>query len=207
MINAPFDWISIGMTRGLLRRGVELQGWWPYGLAFVDLIAASGLLFALAAAMIVGVQAFDDLAALHGAPPVLPIPALLDGMARNPGAPEYWWVYATLFSTLIPSVFNLMMGAWSLTRGLPWVSRAMARALPDGQAVPIYNRWLVALVLTAQWAFGAILPLGAFILLAWSAPRLFPAIGHVFLDYARFVAGLDIPREVIEGALHLFGRR
>jgi hypothetical protein len=29
LLNAPFDWASLGLTRALLRRGLELGGWWP----------------------------------------------------------------------------------------------------------------------------------------------------------------------------------
>jgi Sigma-70 region 2 len=47
-LNAPFDWLSIGLTRALLRRGVELQTWWPYGLAFVDAALALVIVFLLA---------------------------------------------------------------------------------------------------------------------------------------------------------------
>jgi hypothetical protein len=36
LLNAPFDWASLGLTRALLWRGLELGGWWPYILAFVD---------------------------------------------------------------------------------------------------------------------------------------------------------------------------
>ena len=36
LLNAPFDWASLGLTRALLRRGLELGGWWPYALALVD---------------------------------------------------------------------------------------------------------------------------------------------------------------------------
>lgn len=32
LLNAPFDWFSLGLTRMLLRLGLEKQGWWPYGL-------------------------------------------------------------------------------------------------------------------------------------------------------------------------------
>jgi hypothetical protein len=28
--------LSLGLTRALLRRGLELGGWWPYLLALVD---------------------------------------------------------------------------------------------------------------------------------------------------------------------------
>jgi hypothetical protein len=65
LINAPFDWVSLGLTRALLRRGLELGGWWPYILAVVDAILAAGIIALLALTMVIVVQAFDQLAA-HG---------------------------------------------------------------------------------------------------------------------------------------------
>src|SRR5215472_18953268 len=65
LLNAPFDWASLGLTRALLRRGLELGGWWPYVLALADACLAAVIIAALALTMVVGVQAFDDLA-VHG---------------------------------------------------------------------------------------------------------------------------------------------
>jgi hypothetical protein len=62
LLNAPFDWASVGLTRALLRRGLELGGWWPYLLAALDAILAAGIIAVLAITMVVGVQAFDHLA-------------------------------------------------------------------------------------------------------------------------------------------------
>jgi hypothetical protein len=41
LINAPFDWASLGLTRALLRRGLELGACWPYALALVDACLAA----------------------------------------------------------------------------------------------------------------------------------------------------------------------
>ena len=62
LLNAPFDWASIGLTRALLRRGLELGGWWPYFLGLVDAAVAAVVIAVLALAMVLGVQAFDVLA-------------------------------------------------------------------------------------------------------------------------------------------------
>jgi hypothetical protein len=45
---------------------------------------------------------------------ILPLQQFFDGFAANPGAPEYWWAYALLFSTMIPSLINLMIGGASV---------------------------------------------------------------------------------------------
>ena len=74
--NAPFDWASLGLTRALLRRGLELGGWWPMILALVDAAAAALIVAMLAIAMALGVQAFDSLAVLGGGQAVLPLVAM-----------------------------------------------------------------------------------------------------------------------------------
>ncbi|MDQ6868232.1 MAG: hypothetical protein M3178_07435 [Pseudomonadota bacterium] len=89
LLNAPFDWASLGLTRALLRRGLELGGWWPYLLALVDAALAGVIVALLALTMVIGVQAFDDLAVHGGGKPVLPLDTLFDGIAKNPSAPEY----------------------------------------------------------------------------------------------------------------------
>src|SRR6202047_802511 len=103
LFNTPFDWASLGLTRALLRRGLELGGWWPYALALVDAGLAAVIIAALALTMVVGVQAFDALAVHGGGSPVLPLEPLFNGIAAHPSAPEYLWLYALLFSTMIPS--------------------------------------------------------------------------------------------------------
>jgi hypothetical protein len=121
LLNAPFDWASLGLTRALLRRGLEREKWWPYAYACLDAVFATGIVALLALTMVIGVQAFDDLA-MHGGgkdAAVLPFPDFFDEIAKNPGAPEYWWAYALLFSTMIPSLINLAIGGMALTRGIP----------------------------------------------------------------------------------------
>jgi hypothetical protein len=194
VLNAPFDWLSVGLTRALLRRGVELRGWWPFGLAGLDGALGLMILVLLAGAMVIGVQAFDLAATLGGAQPTLPLGPLFDGIANYPGDPVNWWVYALLLSTLIPSLINLLIGSVSLTRGVPGVSTLLLRFMPVGVAVPAFDRTWIATVLTCQWLIGLIFMLAAFALLGWLVSTLVPEVGTLFLDYARAVAALDLPR-------------
>ena len=122
LLNAPFDWLSLGLTRALMRRGLEREKWWPYLYAVVDALLASAIIAALAMAMVAGVQLFDDLAALNGGEPIFPsVREFLNAMSEHPGKPEYWWVYATLFSTMLPSLTNLFIAGISLARGVPGI--------------------------------------------------------------------------------------
>lgn len=140
MLNAPFDWASLGLTRALLRRVLELAGWWPYVLALVDALLAAVIVAVLAVAMVIGVQAYDGLAVHGGGAPVLPLDKLFNGIAAHLTAPEYWWIYALLLSTMIPSLINLMIGGASLLRGVPGLPSLLLRFMPAGKAVPVFDR-------------------------------------------------------------------
>jgi hypothetical protein len=200
LLNAPFDWASLGVTRALLRRGLERENvWWPYGYACFDALFATGFVALLALTMVIGVQAFDELAVHSGGEKaaVLPLPALFDGIAKNPGAPEYWWAYALLLSTMIPSLINLAIGGMAFTRGIPGVSRLLLNWTPEGRDVPDYKRQLTAIGLTVQMFAGAFLGIAAQALLAWGFIfHLMPAIGLDLLDMARAVAAFDFPARV-----------
>jgi hypothetical protein len=200
LVNAPFDWASLGLTRALLRRGLELGGWWPYLLALLDALLAGVIIALLALTMVVGVQAFDASAAHGGGKAVLPLMPLFDGLAAHPEAPEYWWIYALLLSTMIPSLVNLVIGGTALTRTAPGLPSLLLRFMPAGRAVPAFDRTWVALILTLQVAGGAILGVAAQALLAVGLIRyIMPWAGLGLLDMARAVADFDLPARV--GAL------
>jgi len=147
LINAPFDWASLGLTRALLRRRLELGGWRPYFLALVDALAAAFIIALLAITMVIGVQTFDHLAEHSGGADarILPLDRLFDGMAAHPSTPEHWWVYALLLSTMIPSLLNLMIGGASLLCRIPGLPALLLRSMPAGKAVPAFDRTWLAL--------------------------------------------------------------
>jgi hypothetical protein len=194
--NAPFDWASSGLTRALLRRGLELRGWWPLILAIVDALIAAVIITLLALTMVIGVQAFDELTVrghgIRGLPPGL----FVDGIAAQPTEPEYWWVYATLFSTMIPSIINLVIGGASLMRGVPGVPSL--KFMPANKAVPVFDRAWIATVLTLQLVGGALLGIVVqFALIYVVFWHVMPWLGLELLDMARAVAAFDLPGKLI----------
>jgi len=196
-LNAPFDWASLGLTRALLRRGLEAGGWWPYALALVDAGLAAVIIAVLALTMVVGVQAFDALAVHGGGKPVLPLAPLFDGIVAHPSAPEYWWIYALLLSTMIPSMVNLVIGGTSLVRGLPKLPSLLLRYFPERGGVLKWDRHWIATILTAQVAAGAALGIAAQVFLVWVIiGHVRPLFGLELLDMARGVAALDLPARV-----------
>jgi hypothetical protein len=189
LINAPFDWLSLGLTRALMRRGLEREKWWPYFYAVIDALLASVVIAFLAMAMTGGTELFDDLAVYGGGARVLsPMREYLDAIKAEPGKPEYWWIYATLFSTMLPSLINLFIAGVSLARGVPGVSSWLLGKVRDGEAVPAYDRLLVAVVLTLQGVAGVVIAVVAqgflFWVIIWQG---MPRLGIGVLDLAYLV--------------------
>ena len=129
--------------------------------------------------------------------PVLPLDTLLNGIAAHPSLPEYWWLYALLLSTMIPSLVNLVIGGASLVRGLPGLPSLLLRKIPAQGNVPKFDRAWIATVLTAQVAAGAALGIAAqtflvVVIIGYTMPWL----GLGLLDMARDVAAFNLPARV-----------
>jgi hypothetical protein len=125
--NVPFDWATIGLTRALLRRGCEGDTPSPVFLGLLDFMFGLILLLLLAVALIAALQIADRVIVHYGGQPVANIVMLLDNIAEKPGDPANYWAYFTLFSTLIPSALNAVIGAVSLIGW--WLPRAREWAL------------------------------------------------------------------------------
>jgi hypothetical protein len=189
LLNAPFDWISVGLTRALLRGGLQLGGWWPYLLALLDAVLAALIIAVLALTMVIGVRAFDAFAVQGGGKAVLPLTPLFDGIAAYPTAPEYWWIYALLLSTMIPSLINLVIGGASFLRGIPGLPALLLRSIREGEAMPIGDRFWISLVLTGQLAGGVLLGIAAQgFLVAGIIGYVMPRLGLGLLDMARDIS-------------------
>ena len=168
LVNALYDWISIGFTRWLLSFGLHKKDARGVLFAMVDLVVATLLLGALMITCITYIEWLNRLSIAGGGEQVLNIRQLLDDLRDNPGHSSLWWVYVTIFTTYIPSMFNLVLGGLSVVRGIPgingWIS---AKVLPtDPSHMTVVERfaasaWLAAQVVVA--IVGAVL-LGLFIL-------------------------------------------
>jgi hypothetical protein len=127
----------------------------------------------------------------------------LEGIAANPSVPEYWWAYAMLFSTMIPSMLNLMIGDTSLLRGAPWLNTALLRAMPPQGPPRSFDRDWIAAVLTAQVFLGGLLGIAAqafavYVVIGLVVINLvLPTLGLDLLDLARAIAAPDLPRTLV----------
>ena len=119
------------------------------------------------------------------------------GSRPIPTAPEYWWLYALLLSTMIPSLVNLVIGGTSLARGLPGVPSLLLRFIPERGNVFKWDRHWIATVLTAQVAAGAARGIAAQVFLVWVIiGYVMPFFGLELLDMACDVAAFNLPARV-----------
>ena len=147
--------------------------------------------------MVIGVQAFDTVTIHSGGERVLPLKELFDGVAARPSEPEYWWLYALLVSSMLPSILNLAIGGVAFLRGVPGLPSTVLDSLPAGKAVAPFNRAWIALTLTVQTFLGAGLGVAAQAALAVGVIGYgLPWLGFHVLDGARDIANFNLPERV-----------
>ena len=164
----------------------------------MDAALAAVIVALLALAMVVGVQAFDDLAEHGGGKPVLPLGPLFDGIAINPSAPEYWWAYALLALDPDPEPDQPDDRRHVALARRARRAESLLRFMPASQAVAKFDRAWIALVLTAQAFFGVIagILVQAFLVIA-VVFHIMPWLGLGLLDTLRDVAEFDLPMRII----------
>ncbi len=199
LINAPFDFLSLGLTRALLHAGLVRNEWWrPWLFSLADAVVAAVIIVVLAEAMVLGVQAFGDLAAANAGEDarILDVPDLLANLRATPGDTKYMWVWATLFSTMIPSMINLMIGWASLLRG--WGATGLLARMPAEGIASASVRHSVALRLTLQVcggvAGGVLAQSLAIYILLWNA---LPWFASDLMTISQNLANMDLPARLL----------
>lgn len=126
LLNAWADFASIGLTRWRLRIGVQHN---LVANALIDGLAALLILIALASAMV----ATMHLVRTADGVPLYDAAALLADLRARPE--NYWWLAFMLFSTLLPTLAHLAIGAFALfTLVSGWLGRPIAAGLMKGDS-------------------------------------------------------------------------
>jgi hypothetical protein len=140
LVNAVFDFASVGLTRYLLRLGLEQKraAW----RAVLDGLGGIAIFFALGCTLI----AFVTFVVPADGVPLVDLTQLFADMRRAPG--DYIWLMVTLFSTLIPTLLHLSVAV--LTLGLQYpAARAQfcgrsfgARRAERASGPPLWHMYL-----------------------------------------------------------------
>ena len=148
LVNAVFDFASVGLTRYLLRLGLEQKrAAWPAVLDGLDGIA---IFFALGCTLI----AFVTFVVPADGVPLVDLTQLFADMRRAPG--DYIWLMVTLFSTLIPTLLHLSVAVLTLGLQYPagvrnFVADLLERGEQSGQAALLSGICICAMITIALW--------------------------------------------------------
>jgi hypothetical protein len=124
IFNALADFFSVGLTRYLLRKGLEGTTWLR---AALDLFGGA-LIFALLGCSLI--TYFHLVRTPDG--PLLDIAGLFQSLKTNPA--DHWWLFFMLFSTLIPTALHAMIGLLTILIQYPaWVRRPVVAWLTAGE--------------------------------------------------------------------------
>lgn len=150
LINAVFDTVSYGVTLALTERGRRggVLIW-----AGVDFLVALVLFLLLGASLVLVVTGMQVLAGV----PFADLPTLL---THKIDLERYWWLYAMLFSTAVPTLLHLFVASWSLQAVLPmsWRHR-MCDVIDRAHEGAALDGCVATFVVGAFFAAGLILPI------------------------------------------------
>lgn len=178
LLNALFDFASIGLTRWRLRKAASGGGVW--GNAGWDLLGAALLFLGLGCATV----AVLHLARTGDGAPLVPLAGetgLFQDMRDNPRS--YLWLYLTFLSTLLPTVLHAGLALFAgpalvLFGANRWIAARLRRGGADGGA-----RWDAVAVLSALLTVSLVLPLFA---LVW----LWRALAAYHIDAGLWLLGI-----------------
>ncbi|WP_347830137.1 hypothetical protein [uncultured Planktomarina sp.] len=148
LVNAVFDFASVGLTRYLLRLGLEQKrAAWP---AVLDGLGGIAIFFALGCTLI----AFVTFVVPADGVPLVDLKQLFADMRRAPG--DYIWLMVTLFSTLIPTLLHLSVAVLTLGLQYPagvrnFVADLLERGEQSGQAALLSGLCICAMITIALW--------------------------------------------------------
>ena len=194
LTNSIFDWLSLAATRGLLKRMAQRDDTPPLqvaGNALVGLFLGVLLLAGLAVAATAGLQTMNHLSQGHGGPEFFDLSGTLHRLRTNPAEPAVWWVYFTLFSTMLPTVFHATIASASfVTWRLPdswkrhWLDLIGTGDIKDDHRVLVSMAWRLTLIDVATVLLAAL----SAAILAWLLFWLMPHEGRGLLWLCERVA-------------------
>lgn len=142
--NAIFDFLSVGLTRWLLRRSVQRGAAGALVLAATDLAGASATFVLLGMTIVAILNWLNGL----GTVPLVDLAGLFTDIRADPGA--YWWLYVSFFSTLLPTLLHVILTCFAgLVALMPgWLAEDIRAQLPQIEQDAV-AKWRAFLALTS----------------------------------------------------------
>lgn len=124
LLNLPLDWLSLGVTRGLLQAIVNKthSSWLALLWALLDLGLAVAFLLIISALMTVTLAGSNWLAGAT----YFDVPGFLSQIRKEPAHVNNWWLYFICFSTLVPTIIHFFIANLAF---FLWVPQTVQRNL------------------------------------------------------------------------------
>lgn len=183
LCNALFDYVSMGLTRWLLRQGAtNVRSAVLFG--FIDLIAAAIAFTALGCTLI----GFIHLLNLVAVQPFFDFVPLFEGLKDPNRWREHILIYAMIFSTFVPTFIHFAIACFSLVAWTPnqlkdWI----LEGLTSGETIAISGG---VFALSALVSFVIVFPLWLVIFVGKMLLAHYPIIGTNYLCWFESFARL-----------------
>jgi hypothetical protein len=190
LLNAPFDWTSLGLTRFFLRRTTNNQGRGALMNAALDAGISIVLLFLLSATVTAALSFINLVSEMYGMGRPIAIADILIALRRDTINWHMAWVYVMVGSTLLPSIAHLSLASTALST---WafrerIDKQLAAILAAKKKSSYLSRKHGATLLTLRDSVGVVVPLCA-LAIAWGfAFYIVPDGGRMMLACCEFVA-------------------
>lgn len=196
-INAPFDWVALGITRALLRKGLEQRGLSPLLYGVIDLLISLFTVALLGVVVLLVTQLFNAMTLLGGASELVfdPLPALramTDPATRY--ETQYYWLYLMLLTTQLPAILNLAAGFLSVIRTRDWGNGLVRKLVAQGAGMGTGARVSLAAVQSVQVSLAVTIGFFALVLIYYGIIKgLEPLFGGTLLSGLLSLAEADWP--------------
>lgn len=203
IINTPFDFVSLGMTRGLLQRALGKPASVLTIIWLADVMFSALSLAALTAAITAFVAFINDRISAHGVG-LVDIRGTLATLSESPADPSVWWIYGVVLTTFVPTFIHAAVACTGLIGvAMPApIYRTMEDWLNEGFAGEPTRRIIAAAYFTARAFAGWILSIAAALGILVALWLVFPWYGRVLLwiaaTTADFVGAMDASSTAID---------
>ncbi len=183
LINGLADFASVGLTRYLLRQGLDGVTWRK---AALDILGGAAIFLLLGITLIT----YIHLVRFADGTPLMNLTALFEGLRDDPG--QYWWLFFMLFSTLIPTVMHGMVGLYTLLLHYPApVRRWVFARLKAGGEGSDTEGWWGSLGYCAMLTLSIWVPiLGTWLLLTANHGAFLQGVIAIFRGYASLIGAI-----------------
>lgn len=181
LLNLPLDWVSLAITRGLLHsiRHKHHDGWKAFIWVALDFFLAILFLFSISAILVLTIGLVDKLSGQSF------LNTALEEVSNPETAKNYYWLYAMLLTTLIPTLIHFFLAGFSL---ILWLPHNLRHIIVYNIEHDFYRLWLASIYLTVTPIIGIITP----ITLLYSLYLLIISydnwLGSLLLEWAKYLS-------------------